>query len=548
MTRETLKNFISRQETFTQLKSKKTADLVVVGGGIHGAAIARLAALNGFDTVLFELNDYASGTSSRSSKMAHGGLRYLESFDFQQVFEGVKAREELLKVANHITAPVDFLIPITKGDWLFKSKLTLGLHLYDLFLSGKERRHRWIKEDAEMMNFFGKRKEFFQGGFVYSDGIINDTRFVLDTILAAREEGAICINHTSVDRVSQMRNQRVLVSCTDCLLDRKYEIEAGAVINCAGPWVPDVGDTREIRGLRSQIRYSQGTHILFNKKWNGPALLLPLARKGSYYFVWPHYGGTLVGTTESELNSADRDPLPFKEEISEIYDRLKKDLPDSGLTPENAHYCFAGIRVLPVRKKGWGGSTSQISRKHKWLFNRGVLSLIGGKLTTAYWTAYEGLKIVARLAEVESRVVSTKSRGLPGSGNLKEITENFKKIALKEGVSLKLIEGAISRLGTRVQYFVDDPGDLSWLEPIANVCLKGEILLALNVEQAENLEDIMQRRIGAELMPDHGLAGLEEILTVLTQHRPDINIESERAKYKAKLSVIKSLLISSDNQ
>jgi len=538
--REFLKNFLTRKEYIEKIRNSQNCDILVVGGGIHGAAVAHLAALNGLQTILLERDDYASGTSSRSSKMAHGGLRYLEAFDFRQVFEGVKAREELFRVANHIVSPEKFLVPIKKGNSWFKFKLGLGLSLYDLFLKTKEFKHRWISAEASELSIFGRKRSDYQGGFIYADGILDDSRLVLDTILAARQEGAICLNHALVKKIQQQNGPRVVVKWTDQLTGNDYETETGAVINCAGPWAPEVGDTKSLKALRKTMRYSQGTHILFNKPWIGPSLLLPLEEKGRYYFVWPHPAGTMVGTTERELVSASESPLPQKDEIEEIYTRLEKDLPESGLNRESAHYCFAGIRVLPIRKSKWGSSTASISRKHQWYFDRGVLSLVGGKLTTAFWTALEGLKIIAKMSELKEQIVSAKKRNLPGAGDVSIFQNQFENLIKNKKVDPVLLQRAVARYGVRINYFLEE--DPTWLESIGGECLRGELELALDVEQAENLEDVMNRRLGIQYMPGAGINGLNEICEVLGKKRPKINLEEEMGKYKFKINQIRELI------
>jgi glycerol-3-phosphate dehydrogenase len=509
MLRESLQNFNSRRENIAAL-SRQPFDLLVVGGGIHGAAFAYLAALNGFRTVLLENADFAQGTSSRSSKMLHGGLRYLEHFDFGQVFEGVKAREDLFRIANHLCHPTQFLLPIKKGDWWYKFKVQIGLKLYELFLRDKARRSQWISASSNQFDPFGAARDNYIGGFLYSDGIMDDTRLVLDTLIASRQEGALCLNHVEIESLVQNQSGSIRVKWRDKLSDLAFgSFEVGGVVNCAGPWVHGVGNMPALKSLRYSFRLSRGSHLLFSKKWTKPSVILPLQEYGRYYFVWPHQGGTLVGTTEREVGNAPLNAEPSQEEIQEILGNLARDLPASGLDRSTLHSAYAGIRTLPVASTS-SAATGALSRKHRWFYEGGILSLVGGKFTTAFRTAAEGLKVIARMADLKERPVKFSDRLLPGAGDIEKESQEFRKLAEGQGVPNHLINRVINRLGTKVNSFIATD-DLSWFESISDVCLRGEVEFAVRVEQAETLDDLICRRLGLELIPGHGLDAIDKI-------------------------------------
>ena len=174
---------------------KDQYDFAIIGGGIHGACLARYAAQNNFSVLLLDKADFAAATSSRSSKMAHGGLRYLEMFDFKQVFESIKARDRLFQEAPHLVKPEKFLIPVPKGQLFFKWKLKLGLCLYDLMLSNKSLRHAWIKREELGFPGFNKQRNDLEGCYVYTDGIMRDSRLVIENLLMAEKYGACCLNY-----------------------------------------------------------------------------------------------------------------------------------------------------------------------------------------------------------------------------------------------------------------------------------------------------------------------------------------------------------------
>ena len=365
-------------------------DIAIVGGGIHGATIANFASQNNLKVLLIEKNDYASGTSSRSSKMLHGGLRYLEMLDFQQVFEGIKARDEYFKFCSEIAHPSNFLIPVNKNDYFYFFKLKIGLILYDLFLKNKSLKHKFIPRKKLAFEGFDITRRDLLGCFEYYDGAFNDTKLVLENILRAKNQNALCLNYHQLVNFSYDKNL-YLLNVTNTINQEQKEFKAKILINTAGCYVPEV--ERMNNGQSGfNLKYSRGSHILFNKKWNAPSLFLPLSGKARYYFVWPFMNYTMVGTTEREMSYPIDEPLPTKDEIQEIYNRLEKDLPNSGLNSESAYYCFAGIRALPARESNKG--ISIMSRKHLWSIKENIISLYGGKLSTASWTAKECIDLV----------------------------------------------------------------------------------------------------------------------------------------------------------
>lgn len=374
-----------RSEIISAIQSSPDFDLVIIGGGIHGAVAARLAAEQGLKILLLEKHDYAFGTSSRSSKMAHGGLRYLEMFDFKQVFEGVKCREKLYRDYPDNVKPYPFYIPVMKNDYWFRLKLSIGLRLYDFFVKNKEQKHFWVSRDEVYRNIPELKSKNLMGCYCYYDGILDDARLVRDNISMAESKSALALNQAEVKRIKDS-----IVYFYDSIGGIEYQLRAKTILNVTGNNVSDFTDERA-----PILKHSQGTHLLFSKKWDKPALFLPMQKKARYYFVWPHPAGTMVGTTEREITELAEDPQPTESEIEEILARLKTDLPDSGLNKDSMCGAFAGIRALPLRKRSY--DTTQISRKHIWHQSGNILSLFGGKLTTSEWSAKEGLRMAMKM-------------------------------------------------------------------------------------------------------------------------------------------------------
>jgi glycerol-3-phosphate dehydrogenase len=524
-----------REQVLAKVRATPSFDVAVIGGGIHGAAVARLAAFNGLSTVLCERGDYAGETSSRSSKMVHGGLRYLELLDFRQVLEGVRCREELFRIAGHIAAPHPFMIPVGRGAWFDRVKFALGLTIYDRFLRDRSRRHRWRPlRDLGATPWSGRTD--LAGAFEYTDGVMDDARLVLEVIVSARQEGAQCLNYLSVERVGRRESGENRLFCRDVLSGETFDTVAGVVINCAGPWVGQVGLVYgTTNALQGRVALSRGVHILFDRPWTGPAMFLPLAGRGRYYFVWPHPGGTLVGTTEREVAAPESEPVPRRDEIEEIFERLERDLPRAGLERSRAYYAFAGVRTLALRDAA--GDTSRLSRRHNWVFGDGMVSLLGGKYTTALSTAEEGLRTAVRLAESRLKVASLTDRRLPGASGA--TPDEIAAVFAGQAIPPAIREATVRRLGTRVRFLPEFEG---WSEVLGGVVLRGEVECALESEQAETLDDLMRRRLGLELMPGHGLAALEAIGAILKARRPARDVAADMARYRARIVALQALL------
>ena len=529
---------VSRSEVLTSLGSGSVYDVIVVGGGIHGASVARLAAGCGFKTALLEKNDYAAATSSRSSKMAHGGLRYLELLDFEQVFEGIKAREEMFEHVGNLVRPTEFLIPVSKGAWFFRMKLGVGLFLYDIMVRKGSRRHRWVPRARLDFPGFHSGRTDLMGCFVYTDGIMSDARLVIDTVLAARRAGADCLNYCEVRSMTRDAASGIAhLSAVEARNGKELNLQTRVVVNCAGPWAASLASS--LGGDARPLAFSRGSHVIFNKPWKGPSLFLPMPGKARYYFVWPHEAGTLVGTTEREVTELELDPVPSRDEIEEILGRLERDIPDAGLTREHACYAFAGIRTLPLRDKN--ASSSVLSRKHIWTERDGVLTLFGGKYTTASWTAWEGVNEISRLLHrpLSPEVTQTRVdlKELPGSVSTIEREELQRSLAA-HGVSPEFQSRLLARYGKRL-------GDnyLEFVDASPERIIELETMIALDTEQVETLEDLMRRRLELEYTAGHGEGYLSLIGDVFKRMRPDIDFEGEKERYCERMRGIDSLLI-----
>ena len=479
----------SRQEIISQINSTDCFDLIVIGGGIQGASLARAAAHNNISVLLVEKNDYGAATSTRTSKLAHGGIRYLEFFDFKQVFEGIKARELLFKNASDFVYPFEMLFPIASSDKIGKVKYAFGLWLYHLFANKEHKKFKYY-ESSQISDLEIKvLGEKISGAYKFIDGQMDDAGLVLANIRSAREKGALCLNYFEAKKFSN-KSSFTEVEIEDLICNETLNVRAKCIANCCGPWVAETAAKLDV-SLPVNIKYSQGAHLLFTKKWNSPGLVLPLKESKRYYFVLPHPAGTLVGTTEFEVNDVKQDPLPSREKILEILLRLKRDLPESGLDKTNLHYCYAGIRTLAVSKNGNQTKLSQVSRRPRWYLNKNVLSLVGGKYTTAALTAERGIELIAKVLDLI----------LP----LKNVsTETFKAIPK---------------------------------EPITE-----EFRTAIDYDQAETIEDVLRRRTRQEYHPGSGLDKIPELLKIMQSKLSETTVIKQAEGYKARIDKIQQLI------
>jgi glycerol-3-phosphate dehydrogenase len=356
---------------------------------------------------------------------------------------------------------------------------------------------------------------------------MSDTRLVIETIMAARQEGAICLNYARVDSTAQQPTGEVRVGWTDVRTENKHELTAGIVINCAGPWAPSAG---RLQALPNRVRYSRGSHLVFSVPWKNPALFLPLEGKNRFYFILPHLAGTLVGTTESEYTAAlPLDPNPTREEVDEILTRLKRDMPDHGLNRTTLTYGFAGIRTLPIR--GTGKETSAVSRRHHWELQGGMLTLYGGKYTSAYWTAFEGLRQIERLTG-SFTLKQAGDRLLPGAFRSQEVLSETLSQCLSDE-QRDAVRATHQLFGSQLRYMTDLQGGIESLQ--GNI-VKGAIEYACRYEQVETLEDLMRRRLEVDFFPDPGEKVLAEVAAIYAKVKGETDLESELRLYRKRLS------------
>lgn len=400
-------------------------DVLVIGGGITGAGIARDAARRGLEVALVEMNDLAFGTSSRSSKLIHGGLRYLEAYEFSLVFESVSERRILQDIAPHLVNPLGFLFPVFKGSkrqlWLINA----GMWLYDglsLFRSPKIHKNLKPREVAAIEP--AVKQEGLKGAPLYYDCATDDARLTLETALDAANHGATIATWAKVTGFLKSESGRVRGAIVeDVLTGERKEIEARTVINATGPWTDKtIGMSRALDS--SILRPTKGVHIVVDAK------KLPLSHAVVCFhpdddrvlFAIPWGDRTYLGTTDTDYDGDPSEVAATLEDVDYLIDAASSYFPDHPLGRDDVIATWAGIRPLMApASKNEKISESAVSREHQILIGQdGLITIAGGKLTTYRRMAAEVVETAVRMLELEggARELSAPATGkepLPGA-------------------------------------------------------------------------------------------------------------------------------------
>lgn len=405
-------------------------DLVILGGGITGAGIARDAALRGLSVALFEKGDYGSGTSSKSSKLIHGGLRYLEHGEIGLVFESVSERRVQTKVAPHLVRPQPFLVPIYKDTKPGLEVMNLGLWIYDsLALFRAPRMHktfRGAKAAGQLEPCL--RTDGLRGVIEYYDCATDDARLVLENVLDAQALGADCRNYTEVRALERDAAGRVRgVTVRDVLTGAEERIACRAVVVAAGAWTDEVTRRFEIPIGRELLRRTKGVHVVI------PHERLPLARAitmispvdGRVMFAIPWRERTVLGTTDTDFTGAADDVHADADDVRYLCDSANGYFPHAGIQLDDVIATWAGLRPL-IRAED-GGAESDVSREHE-IFVRddGLVIIAGGKLTTYRRMAAQAVRTAVKwlrdhddgFEAAGHERAGTKHRPLPGGTGL----------------------------------------------------------------------------------------------------------------------------------
>jgi glycerol-3-phosphate dehydrogenase len=501
----------SREEMWEKIPEE--VDLIVVGGGITGAGIARDAARRGLQVALFEQNDIAYGTSSRSSKLIHGGLRYLESYEFSLVFESVSERRVVLDLAPHLVNPLAFLFPVYQGSRKSLRMIDAGMWLYDgLALFRSPKRHRTLKPSEVAKEEPMLKQEGLQGAPVYYDCSTDDARLTLETIIDATQHGAVVVNWARVDALTKDDQGRVSGVVVKNARDGGLrEVKAHTVINATGPWTDEV---LAMSGPRAGklLRPTKGIHIVVEREKLPVehAVVLFHPTDDRVLFALPWGERTYVGTTDTDYEGSPGEEAATLEDVDYLIAASNHYFQANQIAREDVISTWAGLRPLIAPEPEVGEiSESQVSREHQILIGEdGLITIAGGKLTTYRKMAKECVDIAVNLLKLMGKLPEDIHSGqtfkfpLPGAVGWPEDDDHDKVAAdlvaacdcgLPAEVSRHLVDTYGMRALELAKLCAANP---SLMEPIVpgRVEIMAQVDFGVREELAASVSDIMIRR------------------------------------------------------
>ena len=505
---------MKRSEMYDRIRSHPGEwDMIVVGGGATGVGVAIDAAARGYDVLLLEQSDFGKGSSSRSTKLAHGGVRYLGQGNIGLVLEALKERGLMLENAPHIVHDLAFVVP--NYDWWEAPFYGLGLKLYQL-LAGKHGlgATRILAREETLAHLPTLKTEGLRGGAVYYDGQFDDARLLIHMVATAFEQGATLLNYVEVTDMSRNAHGSIDgVVARDKETDDEFRAVAKVVINATGAFSDRLRLTAE-PDAAPMIAPSQGIHLVFDGAFlsGESAIMVPQTRDGRVLFAIPWHGHTLVGTTDTAIQTVPLEPVAMDEEIDFILSTAGEYLAKAP-TRADVLSVFAGIR--PLVRASNGGTTAELSRDHViQVGSSGLVSIMGGKWTTYRRMAEDCVDQAAALAHLPERACATEHLHIHGfhtDGKRKGPLSVYGSDALEID---KLIAG--------------DPKLREQLHP-ALPYVKAEVVFAARYEMARTVEDVLARRTRALFL--NARAALEMAPVVAELMGPELPwSETDKAK------------------
>jgi glycerol-3-phosphate dehydrogenase len=498
-------------------------DVVIIGAGINGAGIARDAAMRGLKVLLLDKGDIASGTSGWSTRLIHGGLRYLEHGEIGLVRESLRERERLLRIAPHLVKPLPLLIPIYEQGKRGRLTIKAGMVAYDLLSLDKTlERHHMLSPDETLARACGLNPEGLRGAALYFDAQAEYAeRLVVENALSAHEHGALILTYARADNLIAEDGKIGGVVFTDLLNNGSHIARASLVVNASGPWLDRILENSNPQPER-MVCGTKGSHLIVGKFRDAPATALYVEAKedGRPFFIIPWNNAYLIGTTDL-VYDGDLDAVEASEaEIDYLLRETNRVIPAAGLSRDSIQYTYAGIRPLPCRR---GDEPAGITRRHfirdHAHVHEGLFSIIGGKLTTYRNLSEEMVDLLFKHLGRTSPRCRTARAKLPGA-QVEDLAA-FNKQFMAES---PLPEAAAARLlkvyGTRARDVLELAGEADGLrKPFDDEtgAVAAEILFSFRAEFAETLTDCLMRRNLVGLNSTAGLAALESALAIARQ-------------------------------
>lgn len=525
-------------------------DIVVIGGGINGAGIARDAATRGLDVLLLEMNDFGSGTTSWSSRLIHGGLRYLEYGEISLVYESLRERRRLRRTARHLVRRICINIPIFEGSRRGMLLLRMGMLAYDLLSIGKRLpRHRMLSREEFLANEPGVSDNGLRGGAQYFDAQVTYAeRLVIENVISAKLAGATVRNYSPVTGIEIEQGKVRAVRYLDFATGEDREVRTRVIVNAAGPWVDQVLQTAN-RRMPELMGGTKGSHIIVGAFEGAPkdAFYVEAYIDTRPIFIIPWNGQYLIGTTDIRYKGDPGDAAASDEEIAYLLSETNRVFPRANLRKSDIHYAYSGVRPLPIQSKK---PESAITRRHIIRNHqrnaRGLLSVIGGKLTTYRNLAEQVTDRAVKMLGAKSAGCRTRDMFLPGAIGL---TAAGKQLRNFEGLSEAGAERLLRVYGGRVRRVLElalDRADLAVALAGDETVLAAEVVFAVRHEFARTLTDILHRRLMVGLSADLGESVAEAAAAVAAAELGWDETETQRQlqalrDYNARLKVSTAL-------
>jgi len=468
---------MDRKNSLKKIHNKnKPWDLIIIGGGASGLGSAVDAASRGYKTLLLEKNDFAQGTSSRSTKLIHGGVRYLQNGDISMVVEALKERGMMRRNAPHLVKDLSFVIP--SYDWWSSPFYGIGLKIYDMMAGDLGLGPSTLLDREETIKLIPNvKKKGLRGGVIYNDGQFDDARMAVSLALTAEQHGATVCNYFGVNDLIKEDDIVKGVIASDLLSGKEYTIKGKAVINATGVFSDKILKMDNSNASKL-IKPSQGVHIVLDKKFlNGPhAIMVPHTSDGRILFAVPWNNYVIVGTTDTLMDDILQEPIALEEEVDFILENTGAYMTHPP-SRKDIKSVFSGLRPLAIDKEN-EMSTKEISRHHKVLVSAsGLISVLGGKWTTYRKMAEDTINTAISVAGLPDRACITKNLPISGYDYNSDWT-NPMHVYGTDIDRIKLIDKIDFAKSLSKKFFIS----------------KNQIIWAIKNEMAIKLEDILARR------------------------------------------------------
>jgi glycerol-3-phosphate dehydrogenase len=490
--------------------SQNYFDVLIIGGGITGAGIALDAAARDLRVALIEMQDFAAGTSSKSTKLIHGGLRYLKQLEFKLVAEVGKEREIIHNLAPHLTKPETMLLPIIKGGSLGKLTAQLAMFVYER-LAGvkKEERYRALNRDETIATEPLLKKESLLSGILFYEYRTDDARLTIEVMKEAASKGALAINYVKATGFIYQQEKIAGVKVEDALNNNVFEVKAKYVVNATGPWVDEL-DGLDKKSVGDKLKITKGVHIVVDyKKLPVKQSLYIDARDKRMIFIIPREGKTYIGTTDTFYNSDKLHPTITLEDKEYLLTCVNMCFPNNQLALPDIESSWAGLRPLISKP---GKKASEISRKDEiFISDSGLITIAGGKLTGYRKMAERIMTVIAEnfLRDEQKKIAACSTHQIFISGGNLQGKGGFSKFLtrkISEGIELGLLPEEAERLVYRYGSNCDkvyeiltglkNSNQISSNENALPLLIHAQLIYVINNEMCVTPSDFFIRRTG----------------------------------------------------